>query len=331
MKLSIPERLRPPHKRGVQAKPSTPKKVRTPRKLRGPQLRAPQNVRAPKIVNDLYSDLRDRRLLIPAIALAVALVAIPVLLSGSSEPVAVPPPASAVAGEEATAVQSAVLAEEVGIRDYRKRLAVLREKNPFAQKFALPPGGGGGSGGGSGGSGSATDTSTISSTTTSTASTESVTETSSSSETTTGGGSSTQIDETTVNETTVNQPQPQIRFYAGRVDVTIGPLGKTKKVEDVRRLDLLPDDKAPVVAFVGLRDGAQKAVFSVSSDVAETSGEGSCAPKKPSPCQFLSLKIGDERKFKFVNGRTYRLKLLATHVVRIPDPRDNAADRDGDG
>ena len=287
-------------------------------------------VQMPKFLNDLYSDMRDRRLLVPALALLVALVAVPLLLSGSSEPAAVPPVASAVDAEDAAAVQSAVLVEEVGVRNYRKRLASLREKNPFAQKFALPSGGGGSGGGGGGGGGSTTETSTSTSATISgSGSSTTVTETSASTETTPGGGSTT-VDDTTVDETTVEQ-EPEIRFFAGRVDVTVGQLGNTKKLEDVRRLDFLPNDKAPVVAFVGLREGGDRALFSVSSDVAETKGDGSCAPKKPAPCQFLTMAVGDERRFKFADGRTYRLKLLATHLVRIPDPRrSESGDRNGD-
>jgi hypothetical protein len=94
-----------------------------------------KRIKSPDFLNDLYRDLRARRLLIPAAALAVALVAVPVLLSTdspSAPPPAPPPPA------EATAAQPAVLAETVGIRDYRKRLEALKSKNPFKQKFALP-------------------------------------------------------------------------------------------------------------------------------------------------------------------------------------------------
>ncbi len=296
-----------------------PKRARSAAKPKRPQ------VQAPKFVNDLYSDMRDRRLLVPALALLVALVAVPLLLSGSSEPAVPPPVASAVDAEDAAAVAPAVLAEEVGVRNYRKRLASLRETNPFAQKFTLPAGGGGGGGGG--GSGAATETSTSSSTTISgSGASTTVTETSSSTETVpSGGGSTTEIDSTTVDQTTVEQ-EPEIRFFAGRVDVTVGRLGKAKQIEDVRRLDFLPNDKAPVVAFIGLREGAERALFSVSSDVAETKGDGSCAPKKPAPCQFLTLAVGDERRFKFADGRTYRLKLLATHLVRIPDPRRSGSD-----
>ena len=69
------------------------------------------------------------------------------------------------------------------------------------------------------------------------------------------------------------------------------------------------------------------AVFSVSRDVVETDGDGSCAPKKPAPCQYLTLEVGDQQTFKSADGTTYRLRLLQTHVVRVPDPRDAARRR----
>jgi hypothetical protein len=299
-------------------------KLRLPQRSRSAAKPRRPQVQAPKFLTDLYSDMRDRRLLLPAAALLLALVAVPVLLSGSSEPAVPPPVTAAVDAEDAAAVQSAVLAEEVGVRNYRKRLASLREKNPFTQKFTLPEGRNGGGGGGGGGA-ATTETSTSTSTTISggAGASTTVTDTSTSTETTAGGGSTTEIDQT--DQTTVEE-KPEVRFFAGRADVTVGRLGNAKRIDDVRRLDLLPNDKRPVVAFVGLREGAERAVFSVSSDVAETSGDGSCAPKKPEPCQFLTLKVGDERHLKFDDGPTYRLKLRATHLVRIPDPR-----RDGSG
>ena len=318
-------RLKKPVLKKAEPKTGEPRKPRLKRpQLKGPQIKAPQ-VKAPQFVSDFYRDLRDRRLLLPILALAVALIAVPVLLSSSSEP-APTAPAAPVATDEAAAVQSAVLAEETGIRNYRKRLEALGEKNPFEQKFALPEPGAGGA------DATASETSSTTDTTSTTSSTGGSTTTSTdasvSSETT--GGSSTSVDQTTVDETTVNDggsrsapTKPAIRFYAGRVDVTVGPLGKAKTVKNVRYLDFLPNDKAPVVALIGLAEGARKAVFSVSRDVAETDGEGSCAPKKPSPCQFLTLRIGEQRMFQYADGKTYRLKLLDTHVVRIPDPRSD--------
>ena len=56
-------------------------------------------------------------------------------------------------------------------------------------------------------------------------------------------------------------------------------------------------------------------------------GDGTCAPHKPDPCQFLTLKPGESRYIRF-NDKTYRLKVRDTHVVRIKDPRDQSAGGD---
>jgi hypothetical protein len=40
---------------------------------------------------------------------------------------------------------------------------------------------------------------------------------------------------------------------------------------------------------------------------------------------MLTLKVGDERVLKYADGTTYRLKLLGTRVVRVPDPRENTS------
>ena len=236
-----------------------PKRARSAAKPKRPQ------VQAPKFVNDLYSDLRDRRLLLPALALLVALVAVPLLLSGSSEPAVPPPVASAVDAEDAAAVAPAVLAEEVGVRNYRKRLAALRETNPFEQKFTLPAGGGRrGRGRRRFGRGDRAPRPARSSTISGSGASTTVTETSSSTETVpSGGGSTTEIDSTTVDETTVEQ-EPEIRFFAGRVDVTSDGSARRSRSRTSADLDFLPNDKAPVVAFLGLREGGERALSSRS-------------------------------------------------------------------
>jgi len=35
--------------------------------------------------------------------------------------------------------------------------------------------------------------------------------------------------------------------------------------------------------------------------------------------------VGDERLLKYADDTTYRLKLLGTRVVRIPDPREGTS------
>jgi hypothetical protein len=293
-------------------------------------------------LNDLYRDLRDRRLLLPMAALAVAIVAVPMLIGGSSEATTPPPLASPVDADGAE-VASAVLTSDPGVRDYRKRLAKLKESNPFAQKFALPDpektaleSVGGSSESVDSASGGSVSTS-VSGGGSDTTVTDTVTDTS----TSTSSGSSSSVTETTqTTETTSepsddgNQPKPEVRFYAGTIDVTVGPLGDAKRIDNVRALDLLPSDKAPVAAFLGLAKGGDGAVFSVSRDATETDGDGSCAPKKPAPCQFVTLATGDQQTFTLADGTTFRLRLLRTHIVRVPDPRaqqgaDQATSSDG--
>lgn len=282
-----------------------------------------RQIQAPQLLSDLYRDLRDRRLLFPVIALAVAIVAVPVLLGGS-EPVAAPAPAP-LASDEGIAVESAVLVEQSGIRNYSKRLAVLKKKNPFEQKFVLPEGGETATGedaaagadpiipadaASSGESADALGSPSALPTGSSGVSTP---------EADLAAPETSEVPETV--ESTEPAP-PEIRFYAGRVDVSMGPIGEGEEYEDVRYLSFLPNDKAPVVAYLGLVGGGDRAIFSISSDVEMGEGSGSCAPKKPAPCQFLTLKVGEERYMSYgTGGETYRLKLLDTQIVRVPDPR----------
>jgi hypothetical protein len=302
------------------------------KKLKPPQIKSPQ-IKAPRIVSDLYRDLRDRRLLLPIVAVLVAIVAVPVVLksqsSGSPAPVADAP--SSV-GDEVTAVEPAVLVADSGIRDYRKRLDALKSKNPFEQKFALPTPESVALEGGSGDGGGSTDTSSTSVSDTITAPSTGAGEPSSSSTAVTdttvtdNAGDVTTSTDTVTTDTSSGDgeskpPKTITRFYAGRIDVTVGPLGDAKRLDDVRVLDFLPSDKNPVVAFLGLSHGADAAVFSVSRDVVETEGDGSCSPKQPAPCQYLTLKSGGQQTFTFADGTTYRLRLLHTNVVAVPDPR----------
>jgi hypothetical protein len=281
--------------------------------------------RMPRFFSDLARDLRDRRLLLPAIALIVALIAVPVLLSSRSEP-APPPTTSAAAGNEATAVESAVITEGLGIRNYHKRLALLKRKNPFHQHYASPTKASVSIEGGNGGGGSTTSTSE--SDASAAASDSKVTVGGDSTTTDTTSSGATAAGTTTVDETVTEiggqpaqPPKPEIRFYAGRVDVAVGMLGEVKKIRDVRYLDFLPSDKAPVASFISLDGAGDSAVFALSRDVVDTSGDGRCAPKIQDGCQFLTLGIGEQRTLKLADGTTYRLKLLDAKVVRIPDPR----------
>jgi hypothetical protein len=288
----------------------------------------------PRFLSDLYRDLRDRRLLVPVAGLLVAIVAVPVLLKGGSS-AATPPPSASAAPDDATAVAPAVMVNDAGVRDYKKRLAELKETNPFEQKYALPTPqsvalqdtGSGSSPSTSTTTSSAGGSTSIDTTVTDTSTTSSSSAGSVTTDTTTVTDSESTADDSGPDQSGSSKPpKPEVRFYAGRIDVTVGKLGDAKRIDDVGYLDLLPNDNRPVVAFIGLANGADAAVFSISRDVVETEGDGSCAPKKPSPCEFLTLEVGDQETLKTTDGTTYRLRLLHTHVVRVPDPRTQNGD-----
>jgi hypothetical protein len=276
-------------------------------------------LQAPQFLVDVFRDLRDRRLLVPVAALLVALVAVPVALSSGGDEVVAPPAATPVDADDATQVQSAVLAEQGGIRNYRERLEELKSKNPFKQQFTSVPG-------------SKDETADVASDAVSSAIDALSGASSSAGATTSGssGGSHDGLDPVDPITTQPNEPasdpaplKPEIRFFAGRVDVTVGPLEHTKKLEGVRALDMLPSRGTPVVAFLGLGESADKAVFVVSSDVVMTDGDGNCAGGGgDGTCQFVELQPGDQRFFHLGDGSIHRLRVLDTDVVRVPDPRD---------
>lgn len=298
---------------------------------------------APKFLNDLYCDLRDRRLLLPIAALLVAIVAVPLLLSNSSP--APLPPAVPAATDQAAAVTPAVLAESSGVRDYQKRLVALKRTNPFEQQFTNQPKSASvrvDSGNADGsitvqGSGSSTTPAPTSSSPSSTATTG----TSVAVPTNTGAPSTSGAPPSTSGAPTVNptgspsggsdpgSPAPddssgEPTLYTGTADITFGPLGDATRYRAVKRFEMLPDEKLPVVAFLGLSVDAQRGYFLIANDVSETSGDGSCSPKRPSPCQILALSIGDQRTLKVeVKQQTYRLRLTGTNIDQISDPGGN--------
>jgi hypothetical protein len=272
-----------------------------------------------EMLKDVYRDLRDRRLLPVVIALAVAIVAVPFLLGGGSEPVPPTAPAatSGVAGDGGDELAPVVLADVPGLRDYKQRLSRFNSRDPFKQQMTGKDTAQGGAGNleQTGDSSSATtDTSVSSSTATDTSSSTS-TDTSSSSSTTGGTAPSSPG-----NSGGKHGGKGEDRIVETTIDVRVGRAGKTKVLRDVEALQFLPGDKRPVVQFVqGDSDGTH-AAFVVSADVTETSGDGKCDPGR-NDCQFLLMEKGDLQTFVYGDKQeTYRLQLLAIHRTTVPVP-----------
>jgi hypothetical protein len=277
--------------------------------------------RISEFAREIIRDLRDRNMLIPAIALVVAIIAVPVLLGGGGSEVTAPvapsagaTPASMTGSAE---VDPVVLAEVPGLRNYRERLDEFGARNPFKQQMT---GGSGtdeatGTGGGSGGSGSGSTSTTTDTISTSTSTSGSVTtDTSSTTTTDTGGTGSGGGSGGSGGETKVFQIQ---------IDVRVGRPGEAKVLTDVQSLDFLPGDERPIVQYVEGDYAATKAAFVVSPAVISTEGDGNCDPGRNN-CQFLLMKKGDVQFFDYgpeANVKTYKLELLAIRRVEV-DPKD---------
>jgi hypothetical protein len=262
-----------------------------------------KKIQTPRLLSNLYRDMRDRRMLIPAIALVAALIAVPFVLGKSSSSPPPLAPAAATGGNGESALEPAVLTKQVGVTDYRKRLDQLNSKDPFRRHFmALPKsakltttssssvtsstttGGTSSSGLSSPSGGSVSGGSTVSATTTTTPSTGS------------GSGNS--------NSSTAGKPASPI-LYSFRVSVAVGPAGDLTDRENVKRTAYLPGKNRPLVSFTGVSEDAKHAIFAVSKDV--------------SNCNFLQLKPGHKASLDYApeGDRTYNLKLRQIKLVPI--------------
>jgi hypothetical protein len=273
------------------------------------------NVKVPPVVENVYRDLRDRKLLPLVVLLLVAIIAVPVALSASaSTPSSTAAPVAEVVPADAPEAQAAVLAENPGLRDYRERLDALKSQNPFDQQFETSglagtevesgsdsvesiteSGGAPVSGGGD--TGAVTDTSGGSTTT-------------SSPDTSSSSGGSVESTETV---------EPEIFFYTFKVDLQYGLEGDVKERRNVKLLDML----SPVGTFLGASADASLAVFALSSNVTAATGDGECSPS-PESCDFLLLEKGQSAALTYQQDgaeiATYRLGVDDIRVVKVKNP-----------
>ena len=115
------------------------------------------------------------------------------------------------------------------------------------------------------------------------------------------------------------------KFYAFRVNVRFGSRGHEKSYKDVKQLGMLPDDKSPVVVFMGMSSDFKTAIFLVDTSKYEAAGEGKCRPS-PETCSFVELNLhdaGNEETIASPDGSSeYTLKL--TGITRVQLSADQA-------
>ncbi|HET7122029.1 MAG TPA: hypothetical protein VFI17_12375 [Solirubrobacterales bacterium] len=298
------------------------------KKLKGPDLKMPE-LKVPAVVEDLYRDLRDRRLL-PLLGLVlVAIAAVPFLLSSRSEPKPVPTHPPAITGTNAS--QLTVVRANPGLRDYRKRLRGRTPTDPFRKRSSGTDLAGTklGSKGDNGFEGTSTSTSTT--TTTSSTGTSTVTKETTKSA---GGESTTTTTETDKSgsgstpgdESAGGGPSgEQINLYSFAIDLKITktadkPDGSKETAEPQVRHEVLPPAplpgaKAQVVTYMGISPKTHNPLLLVSDAVTAVFGEAKCLSGE-TKCQLLEVETGIPTTFVFgPNDVRYKINILKVKTV----------------
>ncbi|HWF34168.1 MAG TPA: hypothetical protein VG295_02325 [Solirubrobacteraceae bacterium] len=229
------------------------------------------------IVHGLISDLREKRLWPIAVALVVALVAVPVLVSSggkSSVPVAqASPPAPAGAVPALPAVSVTTTPSNAPITG--------KKRDPFTQQVK----------------GKSTGAQTSSVSTSKTKASPGATKPSTGSTKTTSttsqgavGGSTTTVTSTPVTTTPPAKSAPagltDKQAYHVTVALSSGS-GNVNTVDPVDRLSLFPSDQQPLLLELGVLNGGHRVLFAVQPGTV-VHGPGQCTPG-PVDCEIVSL------------------------------------------
>ena len=119
---------------------------------------------------------------------------------------------------------------------------------------------------------------------------------------------------------------PKTTEFTYVLDVTFTANGRKRRIQDLEKLDMLPNQAAPLLIFMGVSDNAGNAVFLVDSTL-DAAGEGTCKPSH-ADCAFLYLGAGSEEKFTNDDGDSYSLIVNEIKKVKVGDESGSAASDD---
>jgi hypothetical protein len=234
---------------------------------------------------NVLHDLVEKRLWPVAIALVAALVAVPIVLGGSSTNAEAPavdvasaPTANGLANHRDVAREQVVSLEEQAsgkversgkvhdpfVQHHQpKPVKVVVVKTTAATPAAGAPGG---------------------------------------STPSTGGTGDTTPSTTPAAPTTPTDPKKpestSVDTY--RVKLSFGEVGAQKSYDNVARLTPLPSSDNPFFVYLGLADDQKSAIFLINAD-AVPNGDGSCKPTHDD-CQQIVLRAGDTEFFDLQSG-----------------------------
>lgn len=245
------------------------------------------------LLQDVWHDLRAKRLWPVAALLALAIVAVPAVLTESSaEPSdPAPPPAASAEAPDLPKVQLDVAdAESSGVGS---ALDVFAAKDPFKPPRAVTSSGstadsGATAGATDGGAGEAPGT---------------------------GGGTAPGGGIVAPGQPPAPNGPPSTQEYEYVADVTFWQDGKRRKLRGLHKLDMLPNQAAPVLIFMGTSENGGNAVFLVDSTL-KAAGEGRCDPG-PANCAFVHVGPGSEHSFTNDQGDSYRLRIDEIRRVEL--------------
>jgi hypothetical protein len=255
-------------------------------------------------VRNVISDLVEKRLWPVAIALVAALVAVPIVLGGSSDAGTPAPAATADAAganglvnhRDAARAQVVSLEEQAAGKVQRKGAV----KDPFVQHHQPKPvdeekvktavnqvaNALAGALAGSHGTGSATTGATT-------------------------PGAVGALPPSTGGPTTTPKKNTSDVVYG--VKLKFGEAGAEKTYDNPARLTPLPSSDNPFFVYLGLQDDKKHAVFLIDGE-AVPSGDGHCDPS-PQECEKLTMEAGDLEFFELQTGTAgvveYQLELVS--------------------
>lgn len=256
---------------------------------------------------DLLDDLRQKRLAPVAIALLVALVAIPVVLMkpAADDSATEASAREAVGGTPGDGKVPLVRAVEEG-PDGGSHLGVFDPKDPFKSGVKAPKA--------QAGDGVAQLVNPLPSSSGSLSAPDGSRGQGSGGSPPARGGAPSPAPGAT--------PPPAPRAVAPRrvaytyvADVTFTRNDRSRRIRSLDRLDMLPSQRSPLLIFLGVTTDGDHAVFLVDSTL-EAKGEGRCSPKA-SECATLSIGAGSEHGFTDPDGNAFLLRINEIRKVRV--------------
>ena len=99
------------------------------------------------------------------------------------------------------------------------------------------------------------------------------------------------------------------------VDLTFTANGHTRRIKGMETLEMLPNQNAPLLIFMGVTPKGSDAVFLVDSTL-EAAGEGRCKPSE-AECAYAMIGAGSRYIFTNENGDTYTVRIDEIRKVKV--------------